>query len=58
MPWRRAAYWLAPFGLLNLLSCTVEDQLPRDVTTYSGLGPPTLIINQENAPTGMPKNQS
>jgi hypothetical protein len=28
--WRGAAYWLAPYGLLILLSYITQDQLPRD----------------------------
>jgi hypothetical protein len=40
-PWSDAAYWLAPHGLLSLLSCTAED-----TTSHSRQGPSTSIINQ------------
>ena len=32
-PWRSAAYWLAPHGLLNLLSSTTQDHQSRGGTT-------------------------
>jgi hypothetical protein len=38
-PWTGAAYWLAPHGLLNLLSYNPGPQ-PRDGTTHNGLDPP------------------
>ena len=41
-PWRGAAYWFAPHGLLSLLSYRTQDHQPRDGTTYNGLGPPPL----------------
>jgi hypothetical protein len=46
-PWRDAAYWLAPCGLLSLLSYRTQDYQPRDGTTHNGLGlgPPHLITN-------------
>jgi len=44
-PCRDAAYWLAPHGLLSLLSCRTQDHQPRDGCTHSGLGPPPLITN-------------
>lgn len=37
---RNTAYWLAQ---------TTQDHLPRVGTSFRGLGPPTLIIRQENA---------
>jgi hypothetical protein len=37
-PWRSTVY-----GLLSPVSYTIEEYLPRGVTTLSGLGPPTLI---------------
>jgi fatty acid desaturase len=37
-PWRSAAYWLALYGLLNLLSYRTEDHQSRDGTTHNGLG--------------------
>jgi hypothetical protein len=36
-PWRDAAYWLAPLGLLSLLSNGTHDHLPRNGVTHSGL---------------------
>lgn len=42
-----------PAGL-NLLFYVSMDPLARASTTYSGLGPPTSIINKENIPTDMP----
>jgi hypothetical protein len=39
-PWRGAAYWLAPYGLLNLLSYRNLDHQPREGTTHNELGPP------------------
>ena len=39
-PWRGAAYWLAPCGLLSLLSYRTQDHKPRDGTTHNELGPP------------------
>ena len=53
-----AAYKCALHGLLNLLSYTAQDHLPRGGTAYSGLRPQTTIINQENAPTDLSTGQS
>ena len=39
-PWRDAAYWLAPYGFLSLLSYRTQDHQPRDGTTHNGLSPP------------------
>ena len=44
-PWRGAAYWLAPHGLLNLLSSRTQNHQPREGTTHKGLRPPMSIIN-------------
>jgi hypothetical protein len=44
-PWKGAAYWLAPHGLLGLLSYRTQDHQPRDGTTHNGLGPPPSITN-------------
>lgn len=49
-PWRSVAYWIAPHSLFMLLSYETEDHLFRRGTAQSELGPPTLAINQENAP--------
>lgn len=41
-------------GLISILFYTIQDQGPTDGTTPSGLvGPPTLTVNQVNAPTGL-----
>lgn len=34
--------------------CITQNHVPRSGITYSDLGPPVSIINQENAPTDMP----
>jgi hypothetical protein len=39
------AYWLAPHGLLSLLSYGTQDHQPRDGTTRGELGPPPSISN-------------
>jgi hypothetical protein len=36
-PWRDAAYWLAPPGLLNLLSYRTQEHQPMGVSTHRGL---------------------
>ena len=33
-----------------MLSYTIQDHLTSSATSHTELGPPTLIINQENAP--------
>ena len=38
-PWRNAAYWLAPHGLLSLLSYSTQDHQPRSGTAHSALYP-------------------
>jgi hypothetical protein len=40
-----AAYWLAPRGLLSLLSYRTQDHEARSDTTHHELGLPSLIIN-------------
>ena len=54
-PQRGAAHWLAPHGLLNLLSYSTQDYQPRGVPTHSELGPLPSIINQENALQACPQ---
>jgi hypothetical protein len=44
-PWMGADFWLAPCGLLNLLSYKTEDHHPRDGTTHKGLIPSSSITN-------------
>ena len=51
IPRRNAAYWLAPHGLLSILSYTIQYYLPRETSPIVGdiscsrLAPPTPIIN-------------
>lgn len=45
-PWRGALYWLAPHGLLSLLSNTTQDHRQGGGTAHSGLGPLTWIFNK------------
>ena len=44
-PWGVAAYWLAPHGLLSLLSYKTQDQQAMNGTTHNGLGSPLPITN-------------
>lgn len=37
-------------GVLSLFSYITQNSQPRGGTAYSGLGPLTSVINQENAP--------
>lgn len=39
-------FWI----LLNQLSYTIQDPLPRSGTAQSGTNPPVTVNNQENAP--------
>jgi hypothetical protein len=41
-PWRSAAYWLTPHGLLSLLSYKTQDYQPKGNTTHNGT-PLTII---------------
>lgn len=43
-PQKKAAYLFTA----QLASCTPQDNLLRDSTAHSGLGPMTSIINQDN----------
>lgn len=54
----KSATWLASHGFLGLLSYATLYHLSEDDTSHSELGPPTLIVNQENAPTIMPTSHS
>ena len=49
-PLRNVLYWLAPYGLLSLLSSTTQDNKPKGSTTRSGLGPPTSVIIKKMPP--------
>jgi hypothetical protein len=42
-PRRATAYWLAPHGMLSLLSYRTRDYQLRDGTTHNGLGPSPII---------------
>jgi hypothetical protein len=42
---RDAADWLAPPGLLSLLSYRTQDHQPREGATHNELSPPPLITN-------------
>lgn len=44
-PRRSAVDWLAPHGLLSLLSYTTQAHLPRGGTAYHELGLPTSHID-------------
>jgi hypothetical protein len=44
-PQRSAVYWLAPQGLLSLLSYRTEEHQPRGDITHNGQDPPPLITN-------------
>ena len=52
------AYGLVIHGLLSLLFYSTQEYQPRVGITFSDLGPPTSIINYEDAPhaflTGSP----
>ena len=51
-PWRGAAYWLVPNGLLSLFSYRTQDHQPRSGPTHNGLGLPrqTLIKKMPHMP--------
>lgn len=49
-PWRSAAYWLSCCNLLSLFSYNTQDHESKGGTTYSELGMPASIINEENTP--------
>lgn len=48
-PWRNDAYCFASSCLLSLPSCTNQAHPPKEGTSHSALGPPTLISNQQNS---------
>ena len=50
--------YIVYFSPWPFFSYTTQDYLPRDAIAHNGLGPPTLTINQEIAPTGLPPGQS
>lgn len=52
-PPRSAAYWLAPSGLLSLLSYTIRTTCPGVSLSPGCWIPPSAINNQENAPTDL-----
>ena len=53
-PWRSAASWLAPAGLLSLLTYRTQDHLPRDGTIHNRLYPLPSITNLEKYLTAGP----
>lgn len=55
--WRHAAHRLAFLHLLSLLTQATQKQLPKSGTTHSGLGHPTSVISQGNAPTEISRGQ-
>lgn len=57
-PWMNAAYWLALHGLLSPFSYVAHDYWPEEGTSTSGLGTPTSVPNEENAPADMHMHQS
>ena len=48
-PWRRAAYWLAPYGLLGLHFYRTQNHQPRGGTTHNGRTPPPSTTNYKSA---------
>lgn len=50
--------WLAPHGLVNLLSYITQYHLLRIGTSHSELGPPISTINQGKHPTDLSTGQS
>jgi len=46
-PWRDAAHWLVPHGLLSLLSYRTQDYLPRIKTTHKGLSVSTSSLRKK-----------
>ena len=46
-PWRNAACYLGPHGLLSLLSYRTQDHQPRDGTTHDALGLPHRLVNKK-----------
>ena len=50
-----ASFWLAPRGLLSLLSYSTPAHQPTGGITHCGLDPLTPITNQENSPQACPQ---
>lgn len=57
-PWRKTRFMGFSLGSLSLLSYGTIHHLPTGGTLHSGLGPPTLIMNQGNTSTDWPPGQS
>jgi len=53
-PWRGAEYWLAPHGLLHLLSHGTQDHQPRGGTWPTTAGPSPVNHQLRKCPTGLP----
>lgn len=51
-PWRNSAYWLAPWGMLSLLSHRNQDCSLSGCTIYNGLDPPPVNHWFKKCPTG------
>lgn len=49
LPFKVAAYWIVPYGLLSLLFHTTQDHLRRHDTSHSKPSLSTSITSQENA---------
>ena len=45
-PWMGAVYWLAPHGLLSLLSYRTQDHQPRDGYTCNRYGPHSQVTKK------------
>ena len=56
--WRNIACWMTPWPILIYLSYMVQEHLPRDGSTFSGLGLPTSISNQDNFIIERPTDQT
>lgn len=48
-PWSDAAYWIAHYGLLNLLSYKAQNYQPRADATHNGWALPLSITILKNA---------
>lgn len=51
---KECCLWAYSHGFLIKRSYIIQDYLPMIGTAHGRLGPPTLIINQENAPEYLP----
>ena len=58
MAWRSTAYWLVPRDIFSLLSCTIQDHLPKGGKVQDGLSTPPSLINETHTHTVLPEEQS